>query len=1218
MTSTAAGQTTLHSIVQRQRLAPQQLQAVLAQGGKLLVVAGAGTGKTKTLTARILHLLAQEETWSVHAPLGPTDGQPADVDGGQHAPASDATPLRRIAAVTFTTKAAREMRTRLRSQMAAFLREEAVQADERGRWERLLIDLEAAPIGTIHSLCTTILRAHPAEAALDPQFGVLEEGSAAGVIEDAVDTALAWAVNDPMGAPLFALFETGALRSLCRSLIQRRLDVAPALSAAAEARLREDVAAFRRRLRGFVIDAGVIDDMAAVALAAERARGDARLAEDKLVPFLWAAEEAWQAVQDAIAAEEWGRAAAALERLQQAVRCKLGVAKSWLPLTPKEHFADLRDLFAERLPELGACDPALDEQLLALLPAVRELFARATAGYAAAKQELRVLDFDDLELRAVALLEGNAEVRTLWQARFLALLVDEFQDTNERQRRLIELLTRDPAVLTFVGDPKQSIYRFRGANVQIMQRELANLVTGGVTLATSYRSHGALVALLNGLLAPVLGELDEPPRTRFGPLEPSGLVLPRVDGPYVELLLAQGAKSAGALVCAAQRLAQRLLALRAAGFAWSEMAILCRRVSSFDAYEDALEAAGVPYVTVAGRGFYNRPEVRDLINALRALNDPGDNLALLGLLRSPAVGLPDTQLFQLGIHALVLQPANLRMMAPGQLWSALRGSPDAEAQAAVALVETLHALAGRSTVATLIKSLFDMTGYPAALGQAGQARAARNLAKLLEDALRSGETSVGAFLAAVEVQQRGGAREGEARADAEGVVQIMTVHAAKGLQWPVVVICDAGAEGGRGRGDLLVDGERLFLDLRSPGAGNTRRRGLLHSEAEAHNADAEAAESDRLLYVAATRAEQMLIFSGTWQGSRSVDLRGWLKRLTESLNLEAHLLPLIGVAPVEQGCAEAPLLDAWVAPGEPRTAPAEVAARLTVDSAVRLVSWPVGKEEEGVTAAAHTNNGDAPVDPDQNGFQRLPPLVESVRRPLPPVPPASATPLVAPLHTAGVVEAPRRAWRIVPRGAVLYAPGWVVGQIVHDALAAWRFPTGPNDTSFANWVRSRARSYGLTENDRIEDGVRRTIRQLGALAAHPLRAEIEGARERYHDLPYDRPPLTTAPPLPGVVRDPLATWDSGRIDLLYRRAADGRWVVVDFKTERIVTPEQRARWLGYEEFTAHAKRQRIAVRSLVGEDPETLIVFLDDQRSLSVQLLQPPDTAAQDLPPGLP
>ena len=283
---------------------------------------------------------------------------------------------------------------------------------------------------------------------------------------------------------------------------------------------------------------------------------------------------------------------------------------------------------------------------------------------------------------------------------------------------------------------------------------------------------------------------------------------------------------------------------------YGDVAILCRASTSFAAYENALERAGIPFLTVAGRGFYGRPEIRDLLNALAALADPTDDLALAGLLRSPAFGVSDAGLYR-------LSEARDRAEGPNSLWHTLRafgaelaGEDGGRAARAALIISDLHAQAGRAPVADLLKAFLDATGYRAALLAAGQARAARNVAKLLADAHASGLVSVGEFLAYVAELRDSGTREGEARATAEGAVQIMSVHAAKGLEFPVVVIGDA-TYNPPGRSGVLFD---PALGVLLAQKDDDKQLPAIYRLGKLTADDQEAAESDRLLYVAATRA----------------------------------------------------------------------------------------------------------------------------------------------------------------------------------------------------------------------------------------------------------------------------------------------------------------------------------------------------------------------------
>ncbi len=186
-------------------------------------------------------------------------------------------------------------------------------------------------------------------------------------------------------------------------------------------------------------------------------------------------------------------------------------------------------------------------------------------------------------------------------------------------------------------------------------------------------------------------------------------------GPHVELHLACGTKSDGALERAAHALAHRLqemIAASAGQLGYGDIAVLCRGYRGFGAYEDAFEAAGIPYETVAGRGFLDRPEIRDLLNGLAAVSDPSDDLALYGLLRSPAFGLADTEL-----HRIRLAGGT----EPGSLWRSLCADAEPPSQAAAALIAQLSVLAGRISVADLLKRLVDATYYRAVLLQSGDA-----------------------------------------------------------------------------------------------------------------------------------------------------------------------------------------------------------------------------------------------------------------------------------------------------------------------------------------------------------------------------------------------------------------------------------------------------------------------------------------------------------------
>ncbi|MCA9972100.1 MAG: UvrD-helicase domain-containing protein, partial [Anaerolineales bacterium] len=621
--------------------------------------------------------------------------------------------------------------------------------------------------------------------------------------------ALTWAVADAPVPPLLNLLRERPLQELITLLLQKRLAV-------------QDV----------------VDQLPAESIHAHwQAQLDARQAEQlaQLLadPAFAAARRCLEnnpaAVPDdkcevqrrlALAALDLPPAAPLADRLRQlaglaAINLVGGSQKSWPGgkaqlAEVKEALRCLREAFrAQTLLGLRLNDR--DTAVAAAMPAIYRLFRHAAQVYGRLKAERDALDFDDLEALAIRLLETFPAAAGYWQGQIAALLVDEFQDTNARQARLIRLLCPEAGKLFIVGDAKQSIYRFRGADVTVFAAEKAQI--GGaqgalIDLDTSYRAHARLLSDMNALLAPVLGAdtPDRPPWVApFAPLAPGDKAAAAdLAAPFVEFHLAVGKKD-DALPTAAAALAARLARLRQeAGFDYDDMAILCRTSGAFRYYEDALDAAGVPYLTVAGKGFYDRPEIRDLLNALRAIADPHDDLALVGLLRSPAVGLSDGALYRL--------LAARQAAADGRsLWQRLlAGEAPVEAdeaarlKTAVALIADLHQQAGRIPVADVCKQFLDRTHYRAILRRAGQPRALRNVAKLLTDIHGSELVGIGEFLEYAQALRDSGSREGEARGTGAGAVQIMSIHAAKGLEFPVVALGDAGSDSHRGA-EVLID-----------------------------------------------------------------------------------------------------------------------------------------------------------------------------------------------------------------------------------------------------------------------------------------------------------------------------------------------------------------------------------------------------------------------------
>lgn len=1129
----------LHPIVQQMAPSPDQREPVLHRGDDVVVTAGAGTGKTRTLVARFLSLLAE------------------------------GLPLRSITAITFTLKASREMRNRLREEVRRYLERSDLASEERKRWQEIYTHLDAARVSTIHSLCADLLRFHPAELNLDPGFEMLEEGEASVLRSQVVDSALSWAADQPGAAALFSAFGAWKLRRMVSSLLDRRLEVEETARlepdevwAAWEQALTAPIKAFLEHpevQRGFralvgLREAGLIER--------------AEQAGDSLVDDLREVLLHWDAIKSARSAKDWGRVLSRLGPLRRALKQK-GRKANWDPAEPKQIIKDLQDHYDRILAVYrnDDFDLGLDRQLaLEVLPLLLEVVGKAAAEYRRIKRRRRVLDFDDLEAKALQLLREFPEARRYWQEVIQALLVDEFQDTNARQRDLLELLNGPGNRLFIVGDGKQSIYRFRGADVAVFREEKERIQQEGrgFQLATSYRAHPRLLRLLNALLEPVLGEEDpeRPFQEPFAPLEPArSQPASGFSPPFVEFHLTVGSRSEGALDQAAEAAAariQELVEAQAAGSAqdqpgqdqsadpalhYGDFAVLCRASASFGAYERALEARGIPYLTISGRGFYDRPEVRDVLNYLTAAAEPWDDLALAGSLRSPAGGLSDLALYRLR------QVQREREVAT--LWEVLHSDDlafleeeEAAAVRARELLEQLGGQIGRETVAVVMKEFLDRSQYRAGLVRAGLDRSVDNLNKLLADAQSSGMVSLTKFLDTIQQLRDVAVREGEAPAVAEGAVQLMTVHQAKGLEFPVVVIGDVSKRPPRPRG-VIVDNEfgvvpPFSAEKLVEGPGGEREKIEIQSAAyraaQEHEKAREAAESDRLLYVAATRAREKLLISGCLRGINKDGTfskpRGWLGKLGKPLDL--------GSTPVDFQ---------WSGTGAQ-----DLAWRLRGEPILGRIYQPGWTPESSPTDQAERDELLPPPNPA---------LLQSLE------------------HSAPDEEGEQdyQLWRVVPEETYLGVPATLLGELFHRAVQRGMNPDAPG-RDFYRWAGAALRRKGLINETQIQRTIAKTIRLLDRLRRWEGFRALETADIDRREIPFSC-----------RIGGKLET---GRIDALYRR--DGAWTVLEYKTDSIQSQEELQEKI--REYQPQVRKYLQAVEVMVGARPSGWIVFLDVQGEL--------------------
>ena len=1088
----------IEQLLKNFKLNEDQRQAALDRGRDVVVTAGAGSGKTLTLVARYVCLMAEG--------ISP----------------------RRIAAITFTKKAAREMRSRVRIKLME-LQEIAETEEERQKWMELSAQMDSARIGTIHSLCTEILRAHPAEAGVDPRFEVLDEGMAAALRIQAVDDTLKGLVEQEKFIPLLQNISVNNLTEMLQNLLERRLQAGEIFEIAVDNRARISKE-LRERMEVPLI-AEIINKL--------RGMANGELLTDTARELL----QLWTTAEHALADGNPVGCAINLYKarnLMKGARKNGGMVQERIATLRENYDILLNPLTGGKKPDDPSPSPEAEALFEQLLPLLREAFDSIHQAYKELVQDRRGLDFDDLEYGALQLLRRE-EIRSHWQGELDAVLVDEFQDTNQRQREIAEALAGAAGRLIIVGDRRQSIYRFRQADVTVFGEVQDRIQREGglvIDLNKTYRAHEPLLLATGDLLEAVINTREDRTSKYFiayTPLVANEKNPPEgIKAPHIEVVIGAGEDSETARPVAARALAERLHQLKEEEQIkkWDEVALLFRAATGFPFYEEALEDAGIPFVTVAGRGFYDRPEIRDLVNILRALADPMDDLSFAGLLRSPAFGLSDAALFLLRQTG---QP----------FWTALNGDlstlSERDQQCAERtqrIITSLLPVVDRVPVAELLKQVVDAVDYRAMLAtidmkkgeqdaSAAEGRLWRNLDKLLEDAQVSQQVSVRDFLDLLTTLNDAGAREGEAPAEAEGAVRLMTIHKAKGLEFPVVVLADASRQ-------MKSASEQAYLSDDLGVTIKLDQAPMLYKLAKIMDKDQDECEELRVLYVAMTRAKTKLLISG----HAKPDAKGNIKLAAWANKLDAAA-----------GNPSQKYADAEGKPFEVQTG-----------SNQPLRVWCLLEDTPTLQANRSAARKDGATNSD------LPPLYK----------PILDEKVAAKEREEEIIDP--HAWRAT-RGDK-HVPGNVLGNMVHKAIQRWRFP---GDPALEQLLRTQAQMEGLYDEHLLRQAIQLAEVLLERFQQHPLYNEMNTALERQHEVPFT-----------GVSVQGNTEW--GLMDCLYRTEVG--WTLVDFKTDDLWN--RQALKDAVDIYTPQIIRYRRAMEKWMEIAPRTLIFFLNLEGKIEV------------------
>jgi ATP-dependent helicase/nuclease subunit A len=858
----------------------------------LVVEAAAGTGKTSELVRRLISVIK-----------------------------SGRASLDQIVAVTFTDAAAGELKLRLRGEIERERQSSETSPQETRFLTDALPQLEEAHIGTIHSFCSDLLRERPVEAGIDPLFEVASDDTSRPLFEMAFDRWFEGQLAEPSEAVRRILrrrtrrqYSPGRPATLAR----RRSGEGPRRrlrSAALELIERRDFPAPWRHNPEFDRDAAIdslIDEMTDLAQWADKG--------DHKQWFTKSLLDLKHMVADMTRAEE------DTGRDYDGIEARLfDFLSSWKSKNYVAYFA--RDEFPDK--ELKARREALKEGVQKfveragadLAPRLRDDLSEVLENYARLKERAGCLDFLDLLLRARDLVRDNRAVREELQQRFTRVFVDEFQDTDPLQAEILMLLSGDdpsetnwrevspiPGKLFIVGDPKQSIYRFRRADVALYEAVKQQVVRSGgalVELNVSFRSVPQIQEAVNAAFSRVMVpatepapgadsggstdfSLSEPVQTkvcatssqaRYVPLaqhrpdistQPAVVALPAPE-PYpgadykkptfwkieesepdgVAALVEWLVRDSGWTVTERRDPTKRV------PIQPRHVCLLFRRFRSFAKdvtrpYVRALEARRLPHLLVGGSGFHAREEIEAIRNALSAIERPDDDLAIFATLRGPLFALTDAQLLAYrsahsGLHPFKRPAENLP-------------ETTAEVVAALAVLRDLHRGRNRRPIADTIGRLLATTRAHAGFANwsTGE-QALANVARLMDMARRSERSGLISFRAFVDwlVDQAETGEASDAPIIEEGLdgVRIMTVHKAKGLEFPVVILVDMTANAARDA-SRWTDPERGLCVMTLAGCSPPEL--LEHAEEEKQRDIEEAA---RVLYVASTRARDLLVIS---------------------------------------------------------------------------------------------------------------------------------------------------------------------------------------------------------------------------------------------------------------------------------------------------------------------------------------------------------------------
>lgn len=775
----------------------QQEQAITTIDKNIAVNAGAGTGKTKVLTERYVYILENGK-----------------LEKGKE--------VESIVAITFTKKATQEMKERIREEIKD-------RFPLGNKWRRYYKDIEKANISTIHSFCSSILKDNALEINVDPMFNVLDGDEGDLLLEEVVLKLVFKGIEEDEKiykmAKSFNRDDLTKVIEEVKNIYYEIRNIGYSFEEAKDMTLKS--------IDEIEINLEVIkhikDDFIYLMDNSRKNSKLYKLKDDKI----------WIDFYNELYDEE--NLIPILEHLYDNIGTNTKEAEIIKDLENK-----INKIFLMK-----------EKEYRWLYKTFLDLLVRVDEEYTKAKDEQGVLDYDDLQILVLKLLDNNG-IRKSYQDKFKYIMVDEFQDTNELQKKIFYKLctkekTLDRSNLFIVGDPKQSIYGFRGADLEVFYDVMEDIekVSGNktITLDKNFRTVDTVLDFINVLFQKLMDSKYTKLRNHHESknkidveiLEKEDLVLPEDVKPsyynshYESRLIASRIKE---LVDEGE-------------FEYGDFVLLFRSTPSVYIYEDALKEYDIPYYNISGRGFYQSQEIIDVINGLKTISNKYDNISTIGFLRSPMIGLSDRTIYWL----LRYKEKNILETMDKNISNIDYNEKDNILKAKEILNE-LILKKGLYGIYDLLDEMMDKTYYlETLLLQRDGRQSVANIYKFLEIAKEFDKNIAGSLEDFIDyIEEKENTDESQAKIESEdaNVVKIMTIHKSKGLQFPVVVIPQMS------RKFNLQQPYALFNKDKGIGL-KYDDKAVIYNRMKEKVSQKEDEENKRILYVAMTRAKERLI-----------------------------------------------------------------------------------------------------------------------------------------------------------------------------------------------------------------------------------------------------------------------------------------------------------------------------------------------------------------------